>query len=150
MSAVSTMFDALKVRVAAVLTGFAELPDAYSIQKNPDLFLKKGFGIAAGPATNTRLVQSRMLSTRRQMVITISRACDATELDASGKQTTAKQLLEDLKSLVSDLELNTTLNNGLTIAGFESDSGIQSVDNEEGENFLYVQGTFSVDIFESL
>lgn len=149
MSAVSTMFDNLKTRVAAVLTGFNELPDAYAIEGNPDLYLKKGFSIGFGAGVNSKRLQSNKMSIRREMVITISRALDATELDPSGKQTTAKQLLEDLRSVISDLELNSTLNNGQTIAGFEADQGIQSVDGEK-ENFLFVQGTFAVEYFESL
>lgn len=150
MSAVSTMFDNLKTRVVAVLGAeFADLPDAYDIEENPALLLKKGFAIGFGPGLNTKRTQSRLMSISRQMVITVTRALDATELDSSGKQATAKQLLEDLKLVMADLETNQTLNNGLTIAGFENDGGIESV-KAEGENFLMIQGTFSVEYFENL
>jgi hypothetical protein len=149
MSAISTVFDTLKTRIAAVLTAHSELADAYNIEANPSLFLKKGFSVAIGAGANTKRFQSNRCSVRREMVITIARALDATELDPVGKQTTAKNLLEDLKLLISDLELNATLNAGQTFVGYESDSGIQTV-VADGENFLFLQATFLVEYFESL
>ena len=152
MSQFSTGFDTSKSRIDAILTsaeGLKKLTDAYDIPNKSELLLEQGYGLAIGPGANTHRLQSSNLSVKRDMIVTISRKIYALDEDVSAKETVTKQLIEDKLLVAKDLEINSTLNGGRIVSGYEADGGIQFVAKEQ-ENYAYVQFTIQIEYFESL
>lgn len=148
MSKVSDVFDNMLSRLVTVLgAGWNELPNAYEVVDNPENILTLGYGLAYGPGQNFKKSLGSQLSMKRELVVLLSRKVDATDLDPTSLQTVAKQLLEDLHTVVAEFEKNTSINTGQIVATFESDTGVQFLGTGTGR-FVYVQGTFSATYFE--
>lgn len=152
MSQVSTAYDNFVARIAAVLTsvnGWNKLPHAYNIEKNPEIMLVQGYAIGMGPGQNTRRLLSHIVSISREFNLTITRTLDALDLEVTGRQSIEKQLFEDLKLVIADVEKNTTLNAGEIICGYTGDSGIEYVDGETAE-FAQIRANFTIEYFETI
>lgn len=151
MSQISTAYDNFVTRVDAALTsgaGWNKLPNAYDVEKNPEIYLKQGYAIGLGAGTNTKRLQSSTISISREFNVTISRSFDYPDLEVTGRQTTEKTILEDLKGLVADIEGNSSLNSGQIFCSYQGDGGIEFVDSENAE-FLSIRATFLVEYFET-
>lgn len=151
-TAITSVYDDMLTRLATLLpslSGWSRLPNAYAVQDNPLTFLQQGYGLAVAETTNTKQLLSKTMSQSRLFRVVLSRQVYATDLDVSGFDSAAKQLLEDARTIMGDFEQTTTLNNGQWSAEFVQDSGIQFV-NAEKENFIYIEVLFSVRIFETL
>ncbi len=149
-TAVSTLIDALITRLDAVLTsgsGWQKLPNAYSVEDNPDSFLKQGYSIGFGKGRNSKKMLSNILSMDREFIVTISRAMDATDLDLDTRVSIEKTLLEDMRAVVADFNVNA--GTGTQNVDFESDNGVEFFKLNE-QDFLYIQGVFSSVTFEQL
>ena len=152
MSAITTAYDAIVTRVNAVLTsgdGWNKLPNAYLIENNPEIFLVKGYAVGFGPGVNTKRLQSRLVSISREFTVSITRSMDQTDLEVTGRQTAEKQLMEDLKLLIADIEGNSSLNQGEIFCSYEGDGGIEFVDGETSE-FLLISARFILEYFETI
>lgn len=152
MSAITTAYDAFVTRVNAVLTsgnGWVKLPNAYRIDKNPEIYLNQGYAIGLGAGLNTKRVFSNTVSISREFIVTLVRTQDATDLEVTLKQTAEKTLFEDLKLLIADVEANSTLNQGNILCSYQGDGGIESVDGETAE-FLSLRATFMIEYFETI
>lgn len=151
-SAITTAVDALITRIGAVLTsgnGWLQIPNAYDIPSNAKGFLRQGFAVAIGAGTNSKLQLCNTLTVDRRFALSLSREVFKTDGDASGYNSIAKQLYEDLKLVIKDFETNSTLNTGLIFCGYESDSGIRPI---EGDDFsgMFLSAEFKVQLIENL
>jgi hypothetical protein len=151
-SAVTTAYDNLLTRLAAVLTlgaGWHQIPNAYDIPSNSFTFLKQGYGLAIGSATNGRRELSCNIHVDRTFIVSIAREVFKLDGDASGYGTVSKDLMEDLKLVIKDFETNATLNDGLINLSYENDSGVQAI---EGDDFsaMYVSANFKAILIENL
>jgi hypothetical protein len=149
---VSTAYDNLLTRLAAVFTsgsGWLQIPNGFDVPSNANGFLRQGYGLAIGQGVNKNRELSLQISIDRTFVVSISREVFKTDGDASGYGTVAKQLMEDLFSLVADFEKNTTLNTGQIFCHYESDNGIQPIENGDFSG-VYVSATFTVALFEDI
>ena len=152
MSQVSTAYDNFLTRVDAVLTGAAgwiKLPFAYDIEKNPEIYLRQGYALGIGAGVNTKRVLSSTLSISREFTLTIVRALDATDLEVTLRQSLEKQLFEDIKLVIADVERNSTLNVGQILCSYSGDSGIEYVDGETSE-YVQLRANFLVEYFETI
>lgn len=149
MSAISDVYDALITRTTSVLTSHTRLSNPYKLDENPDILLRQGYGLAIGAGENSNREFGCRLSIRREFTLSIVRRYAATDLDASGKGTTEKQIMEDAKLLVADFEENTTLTTGARIVKFLSDSGIQYV-RSETDKFMYCELIIETEYFETI
>ena len=150
MSAVSSAYDAVITAIESQLPNHKRLSNPYDVEENTDLFLRQGYGLVLGPGENSKRNLCNVLSIRRTFQVIISRKYAATELNASGKATTEKQIMEDLKTLIAYFETNTTLNTGVRVVGFESDSGIQFVKKSATDMYLFTEGIFEIEYFETI
>jgi hypothetical protein len=151
-SKVTTAYDNFVARVDAVLTsgnGWIKLPHAYNIEKNPEIYLKQGYAIGIGQGANTKRVQSNTISISREFILTIVRTSDTLDLEVTGRQTVEKQLFEDLKLVIADIEGNSTLNSGQILCGYVGDAGIEYVDTENSE-FNLIKANFLIEYFETI
>jgi hypothetical protein len=151
-SAITTAYDNLLTRIAAVLTandGWLQIPNAYDVASNSDSFLKQGYGIKIGSGVNAKRQLGNQMHIDRKFSLIISREVCATDGDTSTYGSVAKQLFEDLKLVINDFETNTTLNSGLIFCSYESDGGVQPV---RGDNYsvVYVSAEFTTILIENL
>lgn len=152
MSQVSTAYDAIVTRLAAVLTsvaGWSKLPNAYELDRNPEIFLKQGYAIGFGNGSNTHRLLSKTVSINREFNVSITRSLDQTELEVAGAQSVEKSLLEDLKLVIADIESQASLNSGQIFASYQGDNGIEFVDGETSE-FLAIKASFVLEYFETI
>jgi hypothetical protein len=146
---ITTAYNAMITRLAAVLTSHKRLTNPYNLSDNTHQFLTIGYGLAIGPAENTRRILGCLITQRRELQVVITRKYFATQFDVSGKSTTEKQILEDLFLVVKDFEKSTNLNDTNLTTQYVSDSGIEFVDGDGGP-FLAIRATFSLDYQEDI
>lgn len=154
MSNISTAYDALKTRLQTLYpsgSGYVQLVNPYEVEENTEAALKKGWGIAFGPAVNTERLLSCQLSLERTMTITFTRARFRSEFNISNQETNEKLLFEDQYLLIKDLENEPTINNassGITKITFTGDAGVESI----GETDAYIKLVcdFKMEYFENL
>lgn len=152
MSAVSTAYDNLRTRVATILTsgdGWFEVPNPYNPAGNSALIQEKGWGIAIGPGQNANRELSCNIHIDRTFTLLICMALHAQDHDADKYASLVKEIYEALFSVTEDFETNDSLNSGLILCNYESDSGIQTFEADKFD-FLYVQATFTTRLIETL
>lgn len=152
MSLVSTAYDNFVTRIDAVLTsgaGWVKLPYAYSVDKNPEIYLKQGYALGIGSGSNTKRVLSNTISISREFIVTLTRTMDTLDLEVTGRQSAEKTLFEDLKLVIADIEGNSTLNAGQILCSYQGDGGIEYVDGETSE-FLSLRAIFVIEYFETI
>lgn len=149
MSNFSSLYDAIVDRIEAVLPNHLRLPNPYKVNENTELYLRQGFGVALGPATNTNRELSCRISVGRDFSVVLSRKFYSIESNVSNKESVEKQLIEDQILLIRDFCDNSSLPGALGIVSYSSDSGIEYVFNEK-DNFLVLNTVFTVEYFETI
>lgn len=146
MSGISSAHEAIVTRLAATLSGYTRIANPYVIEANPELLLKKGYGVRIGPAVNTNL-QFADLTLGREFTVVLSRKVDAHEHDGAAKGSAEKSLMEDLLLVTKDLVTHGSLNGDsvVTATNYQGDSGVSFA----GEGIIYTEAEFRVDYFES-
>lgn len=149
MSSISTIYDTLRTRMAAVFPSHKELPYNQTITFNDGLFLTQGWSVYLADAINTRRMLSCQLSVRRNVFVTLTRKVFALDRDVSTRVTAEKSLLEDHFLLVKDIEKDADLAGTAAKVEYQNDLGIQTIFSEQ-MHYIYIQSVFSVEYFENL
>ena len=152
MSGVSTAFDAFTTRLGTLFTtgsGYRQLTNPYDLEDNNVQFLRKGWGLAVGAASNTNRELCGKITVRRIFRVVLSRSLDSLEHDIASKDTVVKLMLEDAKTVITDFERRFRLSDDFYNTAYETDSGIQSL---RGDDFsiLTLELTFNVEFFDSI
>ncbi len=153
MSNISNINTELFIRVAAQLTSHKRLPNPYRVERNPDTFLRLGYGIAYDAGSEPETKESCSNTVERQVRIIITRRFAAMDLDDSDKKTTEVQLFEDQQLLLADFEKYPFLGSALGVNDYArrvvyvSDSGIQFVQPNEADGgaYLYLESIFTME-----
>lgn len=149
MSKITTIIDAMILRLEEVLPDYKRLPNPHEISENYSLFLKQGFGVKVGPGSQVRRLLACQLPIARTFEITLTQEFFALENDSERKSLFEEKLLEAHVLILKDFEKNTTLNETAIVTKYESDSGIQFVFQDK-ERFLSISTLFTVEYFEDL
>lgn len=151
MGKVSNVYDALASRCVAVWPSHMRLPNPYKVEENYEQVLKQGFGIAFGAGENTNRMVSCELSVRREMLVILTRKVNANESNVTARVAVEKQLFEDQKLLIDDLESNPTLNDSVNVTSaiFVGDDGLNFVFGEK-DNYIILTTRVSVEYFDNL
>jgi len=149
---VSTIYDALVTRCAAVLTSSVQIPNAYELERAGSLFLDSGYTIAIGPLENLETELTSLATFKRTFGITLTRKCAATESDATTRGTIEKQMAEDMLALAKDFETATAISAaGVADCQYMGDSGIEFLRTDTDDGAFYVMaGVFAVTYQENL
>ena len=157
MSNISSIYDGLVTRISTVLPNHNRLPFAVDIDQNIESRMVKGWGLSfAGGAVNTKRVmagQDGKMSIDRTFLVSIVRKVYAQDQNIASRALAEKQLLEDHKLLVEDLEKDPSLGlsaNGLCInARYEGDSGLEFAIPDERQ-FIMIVSSINIEYFEQL
>ena len=151
MSLLSSLIDAIDTRLAVILPSHHVLTDPYQINRNSELSLKQGYGLAINSGTNTNRQIGCALTIQRDITVTISRNFITREFDQATKETTYKNLIEDqllvIKEFEKDPSISYTLGNKMTNFVFRNDSGIIPVFDGKFD-YLMIQSVFSIEYYE--
>lgn len=151
MSSISTVYSDLHTRIQAVLTSHVRIPDPRNLEKNSTQFLRKGYAIAVADGFNTERELGCRLSVRRTWFLKITRYFIGRKIDEQIRQDVDLELLEDLQLVIDSFEKNPALVTGSHgSVKYVSDTGINSVFNEEQENFIEITATLETEYFKSL
>jgi len=146
MSKITEAFNAMHSRIEILHPNHKRLSDPYDLEKNTELFLRKGYGIAllsGDPVNEGILAKGCNRTTTRDFDIHITRQFFAKENDGPKKDVVALQILEDLAIITSDFLLEETLNDGTIDTDFNGDTGIFKVVNDK-DNFIAATATITV------
>ena len=149
MTQISNIYDELHTIVNSVLTDYSELPNPYIPDDNPDIYMKKGYGITMGPGANSNRVVSKKVSIQRDFDFVFVRQINSTETNTSLIKSEAKAIMEDSFKVLEEIESNTSLNQLCVNARFESDSGLDFIEADT-QRFFILTMVVSVEYFETL
>lgn len=149
MSKISEIREQLETLIEAAITGYKQIPNPYEIEKTANVILRKGYGIAFGPATNTERQLSCQLSVDREFSIILTREVATTEHNNAGRETIEKAIFEDQYLLIKAIEKDSDLATKASRARYVSDNGLEYVGLENSRYFVLIS-TFATEYFENL
>lgn len=148
-SNITTIYDQLSSKLAAVLTNYKQLANPYETMENPSIIATKAFGIAFGGGTNSNRLTGCQLSITREMTIPLINIVSSLEMDNTKLASTEKSLLEDALLVIRFLESQEFLNASVSRLAYISDTGIAY--NDTGRGFFVVtEITAEVEYFENI
>ena len=151
-TAISDVIDAMVVRMEAALPyaeEWARLPNPYRIELNPETMLRQGWAVAVSEGTNSKKLLSNHLTQIRNFKVLIAREALHDDSDPLALTNVAKDLQEDMRTVVGALEFQALDSDGRQQVSFVQDSGPQYMAGEE-RAFMFIEGTFAVFIQEQV
>jgi hypothetical protein len=149
MSTIETVYDTFTDKVAAALTGYARIANPYDLADNPDIILRKGYGVAIGPGTNTERFVGCIATWEANFVVGIILQVASTENNVDGRSTTERNLLEGVEALLIAFENDPSLSGNVIKAVVNSHSGIQYIPGERGK-YVAIEIDFTVEYLQTL
>ena len=136
MSKISDVITAIYSLLSSNLTAYNELPDAYDLEGNTELFLRKGYAVQVGSGNNEveRSVSCHRWTTRTFTFILTNKVTTTRENKDSMKAL-QKAILEDQETILQALYYDRTLGELAQDAIFISDAGIEYLTIDEVKYF---------------
>jgi hypothetical protein len=122
--------DAIITGLSTELTGYARMANPYNVGDNPDIILKKSYGLAIGEGTNTKRYVGCLATWQRDYRILITQQVVNTANAVTGKAETAKQIIDAHRLVYLYFEANPNLGGTCIKAEIEGDTGIDPFENE--------------------
>jgi len=150
MSKISTVYDTLLAELVALFPDKTQIPNAYAIAENSEIFLRDGWGISVG-ASNRQPHEFKTLHRERVFTVLLSREVIRTESNADAWNAEVKALLEDINTLyvrienVDQLDIPDEIEDMLSSV----ESGVQFVLGEKSD-FIYSEAELIVKVRENL
>lgn len=146
---ITTIYDNLVLRVQATLPSYFRIPNPYAPDENPELFLRKGFGVGIGPGENTRRLVCGFFSITRTFTIILINQVLTTDSNSTDRGNFERDLMEDHYSLLNALEVDNNLGGAAVRLNFTNDSGIQFVEGDYGK-YTLCEISFDVEYLEPI
>lgn len=146
---ITAIYDRLITDIEATLTTYTRIPNPYAADQNPELFLRKGYGLGIGPAENTRRLICGFFSINRIFTIILVNQILTTDTNSSSRGTFERDMMEDHYSLINALEVDNNLGGNAVKTMFTSDSGIQFVEGDMGK-YVMCEITLEVEYLEPI
>jgi hypothetical protein len=118
--------------------------DPYTVENNPEQFLRKGWGIKVMPGLDTRRFVCPEYTLARTFSIILARESPAKDSDPSRRETAKLELLEDLHTLLIATVSDNTLGGIALDFKYESDGGFQDVFVNE-KPYTYLESSFTIE-----
>lgn len=146
---ITTIYDNLVTKLSTVLPAYVRIPNPYSPEENPELFLRKGYGIGIGTGENTRRLICGFFSINRTFNIILINQILTTDTNSNVRGSFERDLMEDHYTIVNALEVDNNLSGAAVKTIFSADSGIQFVEGEMGK-YVMCEITFEVEYLEPI
>lgn len=146
---ITSVYNRIITDVEAALTSYTRIPNPYAPEENPELFLRKGYGVGVGPAENTRRLICGYFSVKRNFSVLLINQILTTDTNSSSRGDFERLLLEDQYTLINALENDNNLGGDAIKTFFINDSGIQFVSGEMGK-YILCETVFEVEYLEPI
>lgn len=146
---VTELHDNLLERLVNLYPNSTRLPNAYDLEKNADAFKFDGYGIKIGPATNAQTTLSNIVGINREFSVIFVTNVIAREADIESRSYQEKILMENIFTLINDIETDETLNGAASDTQYVSDSGVNFVTGGRF-NYVYTEVKLACRYFEIL
>lgn len=144
---ITDIFNGLVTFMGATLPSHARLNDPYVIENNPEMLVRKGWGIQVDSGTNTQRFTCPQYTLSRTFTLVVVRECPAKDSDPARRETAKLEILEDLHTLIGAALIDVTLNGLALDFKYVSDSGFQDVYVNE-KPYTYLAASFSIEYFQ--
>ena len=147
----SDVYDSLVTRLAVLWPSKSVIPYPYSLSDSPVQFLKDGYGIKVGGASNSELTTDYLSSVSHTISIILVREVSGfsslkTSLVAETK--TIYDDIYDLKNALLNLSRVSPMFNGEPVV-YDSDSGIEDVIGDK-QRFISLESVFTFDLTQEI
>lgn len=148
MSTIDSIISAIQSKIATALPAYAKLSNPYNTADNDEVFLRQGYGVTIGASSKNRVTTS-VIGMQRKFGIVLTAEVFSTKNDDSTKENAHLALANDQLSVIKAIELDFSLGGAVLKAEYESDEGIQFVNNKN-EKFLELKTIVSVSYTEAV
>ena len=151
MSKISTIYDTLRSSIGALLSTKRELPNPYSLEDNPEPYLRDGWGLQIGDGSPGNLDMYREDAEQRSFTLVVTKKTHRFDTETQNLITDSKTVLEDIRTVKNDLLAYDQLGIGSSIQRIEfaSASGINFV-RADKFGLIYADMTFSIEYTEDI
>jgi len=144
MSSIETIYDRIVSNIQTALPDYQQMPDAYSIQRNSDLDLVKGFSVGIGPLSPRGPQQGECFQYMLERVFFVTLSNDYnTRTNITGRNDDEISLANDSFAVTKALLLDFTLGGNVSDLQFRDGSGINYL-NPETERFIINVSAYTV------
>lgn len=147
MTAISDIYDAIITIVETELPAFQRVPNPYSLDENTAILLRKAFGLAIGPGTNTERYVGCIATWQREFTIGLVTQVVNTENDTLGRASVEVDLVEAHRLLLLTFETNPSLGGKCIKAVITGDGGIDYITGSQSK-YLALEINLSVEYQE--
>lgn len=148
----SSTIDLILTKMEEAITGalptYQKLSNPYTVSDNPDTFLREGYGITIGSAQQSRITQGSV-GVQRTLSFILTKEVFATESDDATRTSTWLELINEQLAVLKLFEADFTLGGSVLKIEYNSDEGIQFVQNKS-DKFLELKTNVSVLYIESV
>ena len=130
MSRIEDIYGKCVDIIEANTTGYMRIPNPYTVDVNTYIHLRKGFGIAVGPGSDTQRFVGCLVTWERIFSIILVKQVTTTQNDIAKREIIEKDLLDDHDNLRKAFYLNSTLDSLAIKSTILDDDGINFVDGE--------------------
>jgi len=146
---ITSIYNQLITEIETKLSSYTRIPNPYAPEENPELFLRKGYGIGIGTALNTRRLVCGYFSIKRNFSIMLINQLFSTDTNSSSRGDFERLMMEDQYQIINALEANNTLSGSAVSTLFASDSGIQFISGEIGK-YVICETIFEIEYLEPI
>jgi hypothetical protein len=150
MTKITTVYDAIILKLGTVFSSKQRLFNPYRLLENPELVRKDSWGLRVDSAERVDLEYCN-LSIQRTFTFILMRQFVTLAGKEDGFDAVSKSLLEDQQSFLNSFYATDQIGQGSNIESidFTSISGIQMLEDEE-KKYLYNEIEFTVTLNESV
>lgn len=149
MSKITDVFNNLVTFVGGELIDHTRLNDPYNIEENPEMLLRKGWGIQIDDGVDTNRCISPEYYLGRTFTIVIVRESVAKDSDPVRRELSKLDLLEDLHILIAEAVSENTLYQVAVNFKYISDGGLQEVFVQD-KPYNFIEANFLVEYSQTI
>lgn len=147
MTKIAEIYDAIIAKIAAKLPSFQRVPNPYALDENTAILLRKAYGLAIGPGTNTERYVGCLVTWQRDYTIGLIHQVVNTENDTLGRAMIEKDIIDAHREILLGFETDSTLGGKAIKAVVSSDGGIDYIQGNQSK-YLALEITLTVEYQE--
>ncbi|NBU34065.1 hypothetical protein EB118_06770 [bacterium] len=146
---IADIYDTIVTKLETILPGFQRVPNPYALDENTAILLRKAFGLAIGPGTNTERYVGCIATWERDYTIGLVTQVVNTENDTLGRAMVEKDIIDAHREILLAFETDSTLDGQCIKAVITDDSGINYIQGVESK-YLALEITLRVEYQEPI
>lgn len=147
MTKIAEIYDAIIDLLAVELPAFQRVPNPYALDENTAILLRKAYGLAIGPGTNTERYVGCLVTWQRDYTIGLIHQVVNTENDTLGRAMIEKDLVDAQRAILLAFEKNPSLDAKAIKATVSGDTGIDYIQGAQSK-YLALEITLNVEYQE--